>query len=435
MLEENPYYQQKQLTRRSGQPRKPLPQWPCLPPSAMVGVTPLRNLIGDSEQHSLVDDLTDRLLTGLFRRCRGFSFVWVPGERRWAANLRPPIPSELKYVISGSVQRGSSHGVLRANLRISDAKTVDYLWASRHEFRPEDLASIQVEIARQVSRVLHILVLHEASRRASITLDAALGVTECLARAGTALTRELRAELSVEAQQWFLAALARDPRNVDALVGLAVTCQLLVGNPWWGDPRAAAAAADLGCEAVAIALELNPGHAHAKCVQGMLYSAAGRLEEAASAFRQALAIDEELASAHGFSGYNAALLGRASETPRAVQRAMHLDRTDRRQGIFFFFGGFAELMLGRTHEAVVLLRKSLERNPTHGSALLFLMAALSRIGRRREAAQAAGSFREQYLQSPADAFEQFWLSRADAPAYRAQVYPLFEEIRALGAAS
>jgi hypothetical protein len=47
-------------------------------------------------------------------------------------------------------------------------------------------------------------------------------------------------------------------------------------------------------------------------------------------------------SAHGFAGYNAALLGRADETLGAIEHAMRLDQTDRKQGIFFF-GGFAEL--------------------------------------------------------------------------------------------
>ena len=420
---------------RSGKPGNSLPQWPCMLPSMAVAVAPLRNLTDDSEQQFLVDTFTDRLVADLFRRCRNFTFAWLPSELRWSADLKPPNPSELKYVISGSVQRGGSDGMLKANLRISNAETVDYLWAARQKFRPEDLASIQTEIAHQIVRVLHVLVLHEASRRASLTSDAELGVSECLARAWATFEGELCAELSVEAQQWFLAALARDLRNVEALVGLAVTCQHLVSNPWWCDPRAAAAASDLGCEAVTITLELEPGHAHARCVQGMLYSAAGHLEEAAVALRQALAMDEGLASAHGFSGYNAALLGRASETLRAVERAMRLDRTDRRQGIFFFFAGFAELMLGRTLEAVVLLQKSLERNPTHGGAQLLLMAALGLTGQNREAIGMAESFRQQYSASPAGAFEQLWLSRSTSPIYRARVYPLFEEIRALGAAS
>ena len=90
--------------------------------------------------------------------------------------------------------------------------------------------------------------------------------------------------------------------------------------------------------------------------------------------------------------------------------------------------------VGRAHEAIVLLQKSLERNPTHGSAQLFLLAALSLTGRHCEAASMADSFRQQYLEAPASAFEQFWLSRSASPVYRAQVYRLFDTIRALSAA-
>ena len=422
-------------TQLSGEPGKSLPQWPCLLPSIAVAVAPLRNLTGDSQQQTLVEGFTDRLVVDLYRHCRGFSFAWLASERRWTANLAPPNPSELKYLVSGSVQPGGLQGMLRVNIWILDAVTTDYLWAGRQEFRPEHLAPIQTEITRQISRVLHILLLHEASRRAAITSDAALGVRECLARAQAALKGELRAEFSAEAQQWFLAALARDPRNVEALVGLARTCQYLVSNPWWGDPRAAAAASDLGHEALAIALELEPGHALAKCIQGMLYSAAGRLQEAAHAFVQALAMDDGEAGAHGIGGYNAALLGRAWETLRAMERAMHLDQTDRRHSIFLFYGGFAELLLGRTEAAIALLCQSLKRNPSYGSAQLFLMAALSLTGLHGEAAWMAESFRQQYSESPASAFEQLWLLRSDSPVYCAQVYPLFENIRALGAAS
>ena len=225
----------------------------------------------------------------------------------------------------------------------------------------------------------------------------------------------------------------RPPRNVEALVGVARACQHLVGNPWWGDPRAVAGAADLGREAVTIALELEPGNAFAKYVQGMLYSAAGQLDEAASAFQQALMMDEALAVAHAFGGYNAALLGRAWETLPSIERAMSLESTERRHSVWYFFAGFAELLLGQTHEAVRLLRKSLERNPTYGSAQLFLIAALSVIGRRNEAVILAQSFRQQYTVPPAIAFEQFWLSRSASPAFRAQVFPLFEKIQALGA--
>jgi len=110
---------------------------------------------------------------------------------------------------------------------------------------------------------------------------------------------------------------------------------------------------------------------------------------------------------------------------------MHLDSTDRRHSIFCFYGGFAELLLERTETAMALLRKSLELDSSFGPAQLSLMAALPLTGRHSEAVSMAESFRRQYPEYPARAFEQLWLSRSASPVYRAQVYPLFEGISAL----
>jgi tetratricopeptide (TPR) repeat protein len=222
---------------------------------------------------------------------------------------------------------------------------------------------------------------------------------------------------------------------VEALVGLARTCQELVSNPWWGDPLAAAVASDLGREVVAIALDLAPGAADAHCVQGMLHSAAGKLGEAVQAFERALAMDRGLAIAHGFSAYNAVFLGKAGNTLQAIERAMRLDGADRRHSIWFFFGGFAELLIGRTENSISLLQKSLERNQSYGSARLFLMAALSLSGRHREAGEAAELFRHQYPDCAARAIEQLWVSRSTSATYRRQILPVFQTIRNLGVVS
>ena len=63
------------------------------------------------------------------------------------------------------------------------------------------------------------------------------------------------------------------------------------------------------------------------------------------------------------------------------------------------------------------------------------MAALSLLGRPEEAARLAASFHSQYPEYRANAFEQLWLSRSASPVYRSQVFPLFEKIQALSAAS
>jgi len=405
--------------------------WPCMLGRIAVAVAPLRNLTGDPGHQYLVEGFTEDLVTDLLRHGRGLSLARTAEEWRAPGNPTGSAEAETEYVVTGSAQR-SSPGTLRVNMQITDAATAKYRWAGRYEVGPEDLGSVQTEITREISRELHVLVLQEASRRASQATGAEIGVSECLARAAAALKGRITPELTAEAQSWLLSALASDPRNVEALTGLARTCQHLVSQPWWGDPRTVAVSSDLGREAVATALEFAPGHADAHCIRGMLHSAAGRLEKAGRAFEQALAMDPELRIAHGFAGYNAALLGRANETLPAVERAMRFDRTDRRHSIFFFFGGFADLLLGRTEASIALLRKSLERNPTYGSAQLFLMAALSLIGQPSEAARAAASFREQYPEYPSNAFEQLWLSRSASPTYRAQINPVFEKIRGLG---
>jgi TolB-like protein len=402
--------------------------WPCLLSSIAVGVAPLRNLTGDTDQENLLDAFTSDLAADLTRYGRGFSL------RRLAkapANFAEGPESDVKYFVTGSAQRGSP-GMLRINVRITDASTSEYLWARRFEFDADEAVPMQAKIIRRISRELHILLLQQEVGRVVGELGAGHELNECLSSAATALEGELRPDLTAEAQRWYLAALADDPRNVEALVGLARTCQELVSNPWWGDPLAASVASDLGREVVAIALNLAPGAADAHCVQGMLHSAAGKLDEAALAFERALAMDQGLAIAHGFAAYNAAFLGSAGKTLPAIERAMRLDRADRRHSIWFFFGGFAELLIGRTDASIALLRKSLERNSTYGSARMFLIAALWLSGRYREAAEAAASFRQQYPDGPAGACEQLWLSRSRSATYRAQILPVFDTIRSLG---
>jgi len=66
------------------------------------------------------------------------------------------------------------------------------------------------------------------------------------------------------------------------------------------------------------------------------------------------------------------------------------------------------------------------------SAQLFLAAALSTLGRNREATEAAAKFHGLYPQHRTRAFEQLWLSRSGSTAYQTQIRPTFEKIRGLG---
>jgi DNA-binding SARP family transcriptional activator/TolB-like protein/Tfp pilus assembly protein PilF len=405
-------------------------RWPCLLPDVGIAVSPLRNLTGDPDQQYLVEAFTEDLVTDLVRDGRGLALARVTGSESRPPDMQARFgDSEIEYVVTGSAQR-SSPSTLRVNMQIISA-SAEYHWADRYELDLSDFGSIQTEVSRKICRELHLLVLQRASRQAVATYGE-FGINECLSHAASALRGTITPETTAEAQRWFLSALAQDRHSVEALYGLAVTCQRIVSQPWWGDPHLVAASSDLGRDAVAIALDMAPGHALAKCIQGMLHSTAGRLEDAQAAIEQALALDPQLGLAHGFGGYNAALLGHAEVTLPAAQRAMRLDRSGQHQNIFYFFGGFAELLLGRADSSIALLRNSLERNPTYGTAQLFLAAALMLLGRETDATRAAAVFRQQYPESRANDFEQLWLSRSANPVYRAQIAPVFEKIRTIG---
>jgi hypothetical protein len=113
---------------------------------------------------------------------------------------------------------------------------------------------------------------------------------------------------------------------------------------------------------------------------------------------------------------------------------MRLDPAERRHSIWLFFGGFAELLLGRSEPALAQLRRSLDLNPSYGATQLFLMAALALAGQPAEAARLAAAFRAHYPDYPANAVDQLWLSRSTSSTYRAQVQPLLHHVRSLALA-
>src|SRR5262249_21664560 len=148
------------------------------------------------------------------------SLARMIGDQRAASDPARTGEAEPGYVVTGSAQRNND-GNLRVNVQITDTTTAKYKWAGRYEISTEDFSVAKVEITRQISRELHLLVLQEASRKASAATGSEIAVPECLARASEALKGRITPDLTAEAQVWLLSALAIEPRNVEALTSLA----------------------------------------------------------------------------------------------------------------------------------------------------------------------------------------------------------------------
>jgi tetratricopeptide (TPR) repeat protein len=151
--------------------------------------------------------------------------------------------------------------------------------------------------------------------------------------------------------------LVLDPNNIEALVGTALVDTnsiLLIDN------RAARIAA---AEAVLTkALSMAPQHALAHMLLGVVQMFTNRADQGIAECQQTLALDRNLASAHGFIGAAQYLLGRAAETEAHINEPLRLSHRDTGAFRWRQFVGFAKLHLGDDPQAVAWLRRSIEAN-------------------------------------------------------------------------
>ena len=291
---------------------------PFSAPRLSIVVLPFANIGGDPEQEYFVDGVTESLTTDLSRisgsfvigRHTAFTF------KAKAVDLKQ-IGRELnvRYVLEGSVQRGGNR--LRVNVQLVDAETGNHLWAERFEKPIADLFDMQDEIVSRLANTLNTQLIEAEARRAERSLhpdamDLNFQGMACLNKGRTS-------EYIAQARSFFERALALDPSNVEALVGLA-NVDVYSGATFLTDDRAALFAA---AEAALIkALSVAPQHARAHWLLGAVRIFTNRAAQSIASCEQALALDRNLANAHAYIGFGKYFLGRGAETEAHVQEAL-----------------------------------------------------------------------------------------------------------------
>jgi TolB-like protein len=357
---------------------------PLSPPRLSIVVLPFVNIGGDPEQDYFVDGVTESLTTDLSRISGSFvigrhtAFTY----KGKAVDLKQ-IGRELniRYVLEGSVQRGGNR--LRVNVQLIDAETGNHVWAERFDKPIADLFEMQDEIVSRLANTLNTQLIEAEARRAERSLhpdamDLNFQGMACLNKGRTS-------EYVAQARSFFERALALDPRNIEALVGLA-NVDFYSGVNFLTDDRAARFAA--AETALIKALSLAPQHARAHWLLGAVKIFTNRAAQSIADCEQALALDRNLANAHAYIGWGKYFLGRGAETEAHVQEALRLSPRDTDTFIWMLFVGFAKLQLGADEEAVARFRRSVEINRNHPRAHFFLAAALAHLGRLDEARSA-----------------------------------------------
>ena len=123
----------------------------------------------------------------------------------------------VRYVLEGSVQRGGNR--MRVNVQLIDAETGNHLWAERFDKPLADLFDMQDEIVARLANALNAQLVAAEARRAE---KAPNPDSMDLYFQGLAwLNKGRTPDNLAQARGFFDRALAADPDNVDALVGLA----------------------------------------------------------------------------------------------------------------------------------------------------------------------------------------------------------------------
>jgi len=391
---------------------------PAMVPRLSIVVLPFANLGGDPEQEYFVDGVTESLTTDLSRISGSFVIA-----RHTAFTYKGKsfdvkrIGRELgvRYVLEGSAQRGDNR--LRVNVQLIDAETGNHLWAERFDKPLADLFDMQDEIVARLANQLGAELIAAEARRAE---RAPHPDSMDLYFQGSAwVNKGPSPEYLAQARGFFERALALDPGNVEALVGLA-SVDALRGAYFVSDDRTARLAAAEA--ALTKVLSLAPNHAMAHCLLGLVQIFTNRTAQGIAQCERALALDRNLAVAHGLIGAAKYFGGRGEETETHIQEAFRLSPRDTNAYAWLAWVGNAKSQLGADEEAAAWFRRGIDANRNFPGTHFFLAAALALLGRLDEAQSAA--------QAGLALDPSFTVRAAIAPAPRRTIRPIWRSASA-----
>jgi tetratricopeptide (TPR) repeat protein len=119
-----------------------------------------------------------------------------------------------------------------------------------------------------------------------------------------------------------------------------------------------------------------------------LWRLTNRAAQGISECERALALNRNLADAHGAIGIAKIFIGRSQETEAHIQEAFRLSPRDDSIYRWMHYVGVAKLLLNSEADALVWLRRCLEANRNYPIAHFHLAAALARLGSLNEARSA-----------------------------------------------
>jgi TolB-like protein/Tfp pilus assembly protein PilF len=402
-----------------------------LPPSAphlSIVVLPFANIGGDPEQEYFVDGVTESLTTDLSRingafviaRNTAFTFKGKPVDvKKLGRELN------VRYVLEGAMQRGGNR--LRVNVQLVDAETGNHLWAERFDKPVADLFDMQDEIVSRLANTLNAELITAEARRAERSPHP--DAMDLVFQGRSWFNKGLTPDYMARARSFFEKAMALDPENVEAMVGLARVDASVGGNLMTDDLSARGVAAET---TITKALSLAPNHAGAHLVLGMVQIFTKHAAQGIADCEQALALDRNLANAHALIGIAKVVIGRGAETEAHINEAFRISPRDTLAHRWMVWVGIAKVQLGADAEAVVWFRRGIDANRNYSLAHFNLAAALARLGELDQARAAVKAGLALDPRFTIRRFRDFIKAASENPTARAARERVLEGMRLAG---
>jgi TolB-like protein/class 3 adenylate cyclase/Tfp pilus assembly protein PilF len=362
---------------------------PSTSPRLSIVVLPFTHLSNDPEQEYFADGITEDLTTdlsrisGSFVIARNTAFTYK-GKAVDAKQIGREMG--VRYALEGSVRR-SGHRV-RVNAQLVDAETGAHLWAERFDGESTDLLQFQDDITRRIASELRAELIEAESERAMREHPNNPGAIDLAMQARALLNKPPSPEQNAQIRRLCERALAIDPKNLDALVGLAASYVVGVYDLHVTDDYEWLR---LAKDAVSRALAIDPRNARAFQVKSRIFAYSneldyrGQIDEAIDAAETAIALDPNLAVAYGWLARLYGKAGHPERTAAMVQQAMRLSPRDPNTASWLYQIGTSQLQMGHYDEAIATFRRSLVANPDLAISRVNLSAAYLGSGRESEA--------------------------------------------------
>jgi serine/threonine protein kinase/tetratricopeptide (TPR) repeat protein len=352
---------------------------------ALIAVFDLKNRSSTDRVDWLGSALADHLRTAL---AHGPAIRVIPRDKIVAELARlaqetgtvdPTVASlrlGCRWALTGEVEVSGS--LLRADVEVVNVATADTVSVERVTGELTQLATVQDQLASAIGRVLSGGIV-PARQPARATFEA----QQCYTHARMLIERISKGSLE-DARVLLEQAIEIDGQYADALAALAETHALgAIATTNSADYEVALTAANR-------ALAVDPGHVRAHVWRGYVLAALGRTDDAAAAYGRAIELDSSDVEALYFAAGLKLMQPAAccpAEAVRLLQRAIECDPS---RGLWWLALGTAHRCLDQSREAIYSFTRAqkLEDTPARfgtAGAAAYVADMLRRDGRLDDA--------------------------------------------------